>query len=179
MWHADVHEFCRSVLEPMHALGNTSHASCLQRLRVRPEVRQSVQALTCLSAPRTDSQTDNLSSDRAGGERNSITPHRTPPHPPPTPISQYRPPLLSSPVYHFLHSPSSSLQVASFQMHSYIFSIFMYEFPSSSSSLLPCVHPSLPFFVFSLALSLPPMLGFSYTSCLPLPFFFTLSIPLL
>lgn len=92
---------CRSLSSC--APGNTCQASWLQRRWVREEVRLSFHAFTCLSAPRTDSQTNNLSPDRAGEERNSITPHRTPFNPP----SNHPPPPFPNTFHPFSLPPLS------------------------------------------------------------------------
>lgn len=87
------------------------------------------------SAPRTDSRTQ-LQPDQEP-KRNSVRPPTPPPHHHLTkPHFQIPPTSLSF----FSHS-FSSLEVASFQMHSYISNIFMYEPVSSSDASLPTALP--------------------------------------
>lgn len=148
MWHADVHDLCGSLLglEATRWGTPTSHESC----PVGPEVRQSVHALTCLSAPRTDSQTDNLSSDRAGGERNSITPHRTPPPPPPS--------LPPPPFPNIVHP---------FSLPPFIIS-FILRLHLCKSLHFRCIHT----FSVSLCMSFPPSLLLPTSLCPSFPPFF-------
>lgn len=182
MWHADVHELCRSLLELEAMRWGTPpmRPACSACKFAQRWDSLSTLSPVCLLQGQIARRTISVQTEQA--ER-GIQSHPTE-HPPPPSLHPHFPISSTPSLFPRLSFPSFSVFIFVSRFISDAFIHFQYLYvwvslPPSSSSLPPCVHPSLPFFVFSLALSLPIMLGFSYTSCLPLPFFFTLSIPLL